>query len=62
MKLIGIAFVGVVFASGAVVTINHFWRGETLSTTTVEKKWGDAKFDAAKFKSGNETVRASMAS
>lgn len=39
----------------------HFWRGETLTKTNVEKRWGKTKFEIEKFKTGDLTLRASMA-
>lgn len=39
----------------------HFWRGKTLSAQEVSRQWGTTPFDEAKFKEGDEKVRAAMA-
>jgi hypothetical protein len=42
-------------------TAKHFWRGDTLSTSKVCKKWGEAAFNENQFLNGDEKVRAKMA-
>lgn len=49
------------FFSLSAFAVQHFWRGETISASEAEKRWGSAPFDAEKFKSGNDKARASMA-
>ena len=39
----------------------HFWRGEEMSLTRIEKKWGESDFSAEKFKNGDKQARANMA-
>lgn len=39
----------------------HFWRGEEMSLSRIEKKWGQGNFSAEKFKIGDKQARANMA-
>jgi hypothetical protein len=50
-----------VLAFGSVVVGQHFWRGEVMSVSKVEKKWGSSPFDADKFRTGSMDVKAKMA-
>jgi hypothetical protein len=50
-----------VFLTCGYVAAKHFWRGETMSTQEVAKKWGKTSFEADKFKNGDESIKAAMA-
>lgn len=43
------------------VYAQHFWRGETMPTRTIQKMWGKSDFSAEVFKSAAPEVRAKMA-
>ncbi len=57
--LLCVAVVGLLGLKKAVV--RHFWKGETLSSSEVKKRWGNEPFDVGRFKSGNTAIRATMA-
>ena len=63
MKKILIAFIIASMVPIFYVIGKHFWRGETMSTQEVCKRWGEKPLDLKKFKgaSENESVRAQMA-
>lgn len=50
----------IVFSTSAMSDESN-WKGQTLSAKEVLAKWGSQKFDAKKFKSGNEIDRSKMA-
>lgn len=50
-----------VFSFCGFAVAKHFWRGETMSVSKVEKTWGNAPFDAKKFRDGDVKARAKMA-
>lgn len=57
-------FISLIFILGCCITfagVKHFWRGDTISLTQAEKKWGIAPFDAQKFKTLSSNERAKMA-
>lgn len=62
MKLFSKSLFVIIFLfSISALCVQHFWRGETISTAEAQKRWGAATFDAKKFKSGDTKTRASMA-
>ena len=61
MKRLLIAFFSIVLFSVAAMSVQHFWRGETISSNEAEKRWGSVEFNAAKFRDGDLKTRASMA-
>ena len=39
----------------------HFWRGETMLSRTIKKKWGKNEFSKETFRNGSRDTRAKMA-
>jgi hypothetical protein len=52
---------GLILFICSAIAFAHFWRGATLSASEVGKRWGQTAIDSAKFKAGDEKIRASMA-
>lgn len=53
------SFIGLSFAGFSVA--KHFWRGETMSQSKVEKKWGSSPLNLEEFRNGELKSRAKMA-
>ncbi len=60
-RKIGIAFLSALLFSVTALSLQHFWRGKTMSIAEAEKRWGKAEFDIIKFRDGDITTRAAMA-
>ncbi len=60
-KFISVLLVFLGFSWGLLGTAKHFWRGETLSQSKVEARWGTAEFDSEAFKKAEISDRAKMA-
>lgn len=60
-RLLRILFVISLGMATSGVIAHHFWRGKTLSVSSVCSKWGDGPIEVQKFKTGNENLRQKMA-
>lgn len=58
-SIIGFAFFCMVIATTAIG--KSFWKGDVMSLSQVQSRWGSGPFDASKFKSGDYKTRAKMA-
>jgi hypothetical protein len=60
-KLLNAIFVTIFLGLGTYVYAINYVRGETMSLSRVEKKWGKKEFKADLFKQASEADRAAMA-
>jgi hypothetical protein len=52
---------GILLFSISAFSIQHFWRGKTMSAAAATERWGSTPFDAEGFREGDAKTRASMA-
>jgi hypothetical protein len=53
-------FLIVLLFSISAFSVQHFWRGSTISESEASRRWGTTEFNSSKFKSGDLKARASM--
>lgn len=61
IKFISISITTILIGLSSVYAVHSIWRGETLSASKAQKRWGNQTYTSESFKKSDFTERAKMA-